>query len=356
MKVFLYTPSLAMGGAEQQCCQLAVLLKVRLGCDVEVIVTHGNRSGERMVKTLADHQIPIHACSWKSISGLRKMYGLFKMSEPDSVLLCYQTFPDFIGGLMGWIAGLKKIYGGVRTECLPLFHVALDWLAQRLFLAGTIFNSHRAHHKFIVRYGFLPGKSFVITNFIQDCQIRHDYQRETDVVRVITVGTFKPPKDYQTWLKVIARARQESKMITGTIIGYGELESELVKWRRELSLEEAVEIIPGKGLQDIPERLAAADIYLNTSILEGTSNSILEGMRAGLPIVATRVGDNDRLIDDRKSGYLEEAKDVEALAADVLHLAASGEERKIFGAEALRITEERYSVDAVLEQYKKLLA
>ena len=355
MKVFFYIPTIATSGAEKQCQQLAILLKSRMGYETEMIITHPVLSNERMVEELRERGIQIHACNWKTFGGLLRMYRLFRSSGRDSALLCYHTFPDFIGGVVGRLAGLKRIYGGVRTECLPMCHVVMDWIAQRLFLTGTIFNSHKAYDKFIAKYGFSKKKSLVITNFIQESAFVHDYDKPSDGVKVITVGTFKPPKDYRTWLETIAFARQRNAAVKGVIVGYGELESEIIKWCKELGLEDVVSIVPGKGAADIPERLAAADIYLSTSILEGTSNSILEALRAGLPVVATKVGDNARMIDDRETGFLENAKDVESLASDVVQLVNDAEMRRVFGKGARRIVQERYSVDAVLDQYKKVL-
>lgn len=50
--------------------------------------------------------------------------------------------------------------------------------------------------------------------------------------------------------------------------------------------------------------LDKADIYLSTSLFEGTSNSIMEAMNADLPIVATNVGDNGLLVKNEINGFL----------------------------------------------------
>jgi glycosyltransferase involved in cell wall biosynthesis len=49
---------------------------------------------------------------------------------------------------------------------------------------------------------------------------------------------------------------------------------------------------------NIPDILNECDIYLSTSLFEGLSNSIMEAMVAGLPVIATDVGDNKYLVKD----------------------------------------------------------
>ena len=56
--------------------------------------------------------------------------------------------------------------------------------------------------------------------------------------------------------------------------------------------------------QDIPRILAAIDIYIQTSLNEGLSLSILEAMAAGKPVIATEAGGNSEIINDRVNGLL----------------------------------------------------
>ena len=119
MKVFFYTTSLAVGGAEQQCCRTATTLKSMYGYNVEVIVTYPERSNERLSALLGEHSIPIHGCPWKSINGLLKLYRLFRSGGGDSVLFCYNTFPDFFGCVVGRLAGMKRFGKSITKSPIP---------------------------------------------------------------------------------------------------------------------------------------------------------------------------------------------------------------------------------------------
>lgn len=355
MKVFFYITSLAMGGAEQQCSRIAAALKSIYGYDVEMIVSYPNLSNERLRLPLKAREIPIHGFSWKTLGGCRGIMHVLRSGGPGSVLFCFNTFPDFWGGVLGRLAGVKKIFGGIRSEYLPWPHILMDWMAQRLFLSGTIFNSYRARDKFVKRFMFSARLSKTISNSIPESNWRHDYTKENDGISVITVGTFKPPKDYYTWLKVLNIAHGLDSCIQGTIIGYGWQKPYLQRWIKELALEGVVELVDGKDIEDIPNRLARADIYLSTSTLEGTSNAIMEGLRAGLPVVATDVGDNRYLIQDGRSGYICPVKDSNALASAVLCLSHDSEKRRRFGLCAMQRMRENHSIERIAIEYKKLI-
>jgi glycosyltransferase involved in cell wall biosynthesis len=72
--------------------------------------------------------------------------------------------------------------------------------------------------------------------------------------------------------------------------------------------------LPGER-EDIPDLLRSLDIFTLPSIAEGISNTILEAMASGLPVVATRVGGNPELVDEGITGLLPPASDPAALAA-----------------------------------------
>ena len=86
------------------------------------------------------------------------------------------------------------------------------------------------------------------------------------------------------------------------------MENEIRLLVRQLKLNTEVENLINPP--NIPDILNACDIYLSTSLYEGLSNSIMESMVAGLPVVATNVGDNQYLIKDDYNGFLVPCRDI----------------------------------------------
>jgi glycosyltransferase involved in cell wall biosynthesis len=96
------------------------------------------------------------------------------------------------------------------------------------------------------------------------------------------------------------------------------------------------------------------DLSVLTSLSEGLSIALLESMRHGLPVVATRVGGNPELVLDGECGYLVPARDVEAFASRVIQLLRNPEERQRIGAAARRRVEEHFSLARTAEQTQSL--
>jgi glycosyltransferase involved in cell wall biosynthesis len=105
------------------------------------------------------------------------------------------------------------------------------------------------------------------------------------------------------------------------------------------------------GQRDDARRwLAACDVYVNSSISEGVSLTILEAMAAGLTPVVTRVGGTPEVVDD-SCGRLVPSRDPRALAAALRTLAASPALRADLGLAARRRVEERFSLDRMVAAY-----
>ena len=105
---------------------------------------------------------------------------------------------------------------------------------------------------------------------------------------------------------------------------------------------------------NVQEILKSADIYLSTSLFEGTSNSIMEAMNWSIPVVATNVGDNNQLIKDSWNGYLISIGDYKKLSEHLLKLLHDDKlriEMGIRGNERLH----NYSVERFVENYSKVL-
>lgn len=88
----------------------------------------------------------------------------------------------------------------------------------------------------------------------------------------------------------------------------------------ELGVRERVELTGGIAKRDIPPRLAAADIFLNTTNVDNTPLSVLEAMASGLCVVSTSVGGIPYLLQDRQTALLVPPSDADAMAAAVLQL------------------------------------
>ena len=106
--------------------------------------------------------------------------------------------------------------------------------------------------------------------------------------------------------------------------------------------------------RDIADLLRHFDLFVQTSIFEGMSNTILEAMASGLPIVATNTGGNAELVRHNKNGTLIPVGGVPALVSALSAYLQQPELRTNHGAAGRKIAEVEYSLDRMASRYAEL--
>ena len=103
---------------------------------------------------------------------------------------------------------------------------------------------------------------------------------------------------------------------------------------------------------DVAAILLASDVGVLCSHEEGFSNALLEGMAAGLPMVATDVGGNAEAVVDGVTGLIVPAKDPHRLGSAVLTLALDRETAQAMGVAGRKQVEEHFSLDTCVDRYE----
>jgi glycosyltransferase involved in cell wall biosynthesis len=261
------------------------------------------------------------------------------------------TGANILATLAGKLAGVKLIFPGIRNAYLPPVKAFADRFLTNVVSSKAVLNCHSGFLYFSSE-GFKAEKLKVIPNCFENIA---DFKEKTtsEKVRIISVGRFVPQKDYETALQAIKLVKKQYPKIIYQIVGFGDLEDFIRKRVVELGLVDNVEIYINPN--NIPDLLKASDIYLSTSIFEGTSNSIMEAMNGDLPVVATNVGDNDQLIIDRKNGYLCAIKDTLDIANKLILLIENPQKRIKMGRSSKQHLLDNFSVEKFTKSYIELI-
>jgi glycosyltransferase involved in cell wall biosynthesis len=134
----------------------------------------------------------------------------------------------------------------------------------------------------------------------------------------VLVARLSPVKDVETLLRAAALAAEQQSDLRVEIAGDGPCLPSLRQLTAELGLEERVRFLG--EVRDVPALLARAGLLVLSSLSEGVSLTLLEGMARGLPVVATRVGGNPEVVADGETGLLVPPRDPAALADAMLRL------------------------------------
>ncbi len=345
--IIIFVKNLAKGGAEKQ----AVLLARALCRDYEthVVVFDGDVIHDCYRPMLASADIDLHQLRGGFRDRVRQTERIFSGLKPRAVF-SYLTGANVLAAYIGRRTGVNVVTG-IRSASLPRLKLIADRYVTNKLATMTVSNSYSARESFVAR-GFQAARMSVIPNCFENISpLRH--KTVSDTVTVITVGRFVPQKDYGTAIRSMALASARVPSLRFVIVGYGSLEDRIRRMVSDSGIEKITKILidpPG-----IPALLGSADMYLSTSLFEGTSNSVMEAMNADLPVVATSVGDNPRLVTDGVNGHLCAAGDAEAIADAVVDLAQNPDKRVRMGAESKRMLAAMFSAGQFRENYIKLI-
>jgi len=173
-----------------------------------------------------------------------------------------------------------------------------------------------------------------------------------DTVIVGSVGRLVEQKDYPTQLRAFALAVREEPRLRMVLAGDGPLRAEVEALIAELGIADSV-VLLGHWTR-VPELLRALDVFILASKFEPYGVAILEAKCAGTAIVATRVNEIPKIIEDGVTGLIVPAETPDAMAAAFVRLARDAAFRRGLGSAALADAERRHSIEAVATAYQTL--
>jgi glycosyltransferase involved in cell wall biosynthesis len=139
-------------------------------------------------------------------------------------------------------------------------------------------------------------------------------------------------------------------LLAGPIIDRGEAERVFSLGSRLRRFRYLGEMAP----PEVRELMAAADVFLNTSLHEGMSGAVLEAMAAGLPVIASNVAGNCALVRDNENGLLFAPEDTRELISAALRLARDTSLRSRLGDAGKKMATAGYSPEQEIEKYQRL--
>jgi len=194
---------------------------------------------------------------------------------------------------------------------------------------------------------FAPGR---------DRPLRRELGMADDELLVGAVGNIRPAKDYGTLLRAAARVRASGARVRFVIVGEGsgELHRRLLEERAALGLEDTV-ALPGFR-EDVPAVLRSLDIYVSSSSSEGFSLTTVQALASELPVLATRCGGPEEILEDGRTGLLVPPAEPAALAQALLRLAGDGALRRALARAGRAVAESRFAMERMVADYEAVYA
>lgn len=335
--VQIITGSSSFGGAEAHVRDLAVGLRLR-GHDCVVLVGPPNGLLHDQLLTAGVPFViipalrkPIHPV-WDPISFCQILRVLWRM-RPD-VIATHTSKAGFVGRAAAKLLGIPSFFTphGLsfidrKTGTLIPFRLFLEKIA--LCLGSRQIAVCNAERQLAIRWLAIDQKNIsTIHNGLPSAIPTR--KRTTDRVVITMVARFDVQKDHATLLKALATLCHLEWELC--LAGDGPLLSSVREMAREYGLSSRIDF--RNQCSDVPTLLAMSDIFVLSSNWEAFPISILEAMRAGLPVLATDTGGVLEAVEDQENGFLFDRHDHQQLATHLSALVLSPDLRRDMGSKS----------------------
>ncbi len=181
-----------------------------------------------------------------------------------------------------------------------------------------------------------------------------------DAIVVGTVGRLSPVKHQRLLVDAFAaaveRLRADAPQVADrlrlALVGDGPDRAALDARVAASGVADRIALLGNRD--DVPRVMADFDVFVLPSLAEGISNTILEAMACGVPVVATRVGGNAELVADGATGVLVASDDVAAMADAIAAYARDPRRVERDGRAARERAVAQFSIDAMVSRYADL--
>lgn len=170
--------------------------------------------------------------------------------------------------------------------------------------------------------------------------------------RIVTVANLRPEKAHDVLIEAAVLVLKRCPDTEFVFAGDGAHRAHLEALARLRGVAGRVRFMG--HCEDVPRLLSESDLFVLPSRSEAFPNGVLEAMAAGLPVVASRVGGIDELIEHQRTGVLVPPGDVRALAFALLDLMQWPDHAVELGRAARRTVETKYSFRRMVEQFERI--
>ncbi len=323
---------------------------------------------EEFAKRLTNSAVELHAIhkkDGKDPAAFLRLWQLYRKLKPSivhsrnlsaveaAVVAALAGVPARVHGEHGRdihdIDGLNKKYLLLRRLCQPFIHryICVSKDLEQWLLSTVQIPAHKVGQVYngVDRERFKP----VVGN-ARD--ILPPAMRSASCV-IGTVGRLQEVKDQLTLVRAFVQLRlnlaDSGFYPVLVIVGDGPLRPAVEALIVELGLGDAVWLAGARD--DVPQLMQAMDLFVLPSKAEGISNTILESMACGLPVVATAVGGNVELVLPDKTGSLVEANNPKAMADTLVNYVRDAQLLRAHGEAGRQRIEQEFSMEAMVSRY-----
>lgn len=314
------------------------------------------RSGTPLAEHAADRGLEVVQ---KPMTGgldpiaILKLTRTFRQLRPDVVHL-QSSHAHVLGGVAARAVGVPAIILSRRLDN-PIDTRIRQWKYRHFY--NAIISVSEGVRNVLTDAGVRPEQVFVVHSAVPDSfrryrgnggRIRQEFGLHSSHQVITALAHIEYRKGIDTLVDAMGIVLRQVPEARALVVGAGSYRRVIERKVMDMNLAGRV-ILPGFR-SDVHDILAASDVVVSPSYLEGCCNALLEAMAAGKPVVGTEVGGTPEIIEHWRNGLLVPPKDPDALAWALVRTITDEELAADFGNEGRRIVRERFSVDRMVDQ------
>lgn len=354
--------SFQIGGTERQVTKIAVGLdSSRFDLHLACLRNYGELLAEVEALSAPRPVFPIGKLySFRTfVQAIRLIHYIRR--NAIQVVHSYGLYSNLFTVPAAWLSGARVVIASIRDR--GDIYSPLQRRLQKAVcrLADCVLVNAEAIRETLIEQGYPPDNIVVIRNGVTAqfaaaprsiCGIREEYGWPGDTPVVVLLSRLNPMKGIEYFLDASALVAAKLPRVRFLIVGDGAIKREM---QSHAALRGLADRVVFSGFRtDVPALLPQADLSVLPSLSEGLSNTLLESMGAGVPVIATNVGGNSEVIENGVSGLLVASRDSGALAAAMVKVLENASLAAELGGAGRQRVAELFSMDRSIREVELL--
>lgn len=353
MRVAMMIDTLRVGGAQKLVARLiSAVSKQNIEATVISFREEAAASNLDSIRSAGAEVMMFPSRSLLDPVRLRRLIGFLRTGKFD-LIHTHLSYANILGCVAGYFAGIPVVATLHSTGedvhrdshlVARLEELILRVFARRIIAVGYTVADIRQRRLGARALDVIPNGVPVPAPISAERRqsLRREIAGDENCVVLISVGRFVEAKGYEDLIQAFAHLHQQNPQTALVIAGTGRLFEQIQRTIAELQLADSIHCLGERS--DIPQLLAASDIYVSSSHREGLPVALLEAMMAGLPIVGTSVGDIPKVV-TLETGIVVPPHQPACLADALCDLASTPEKARAMGNAARLRAMQEYSLD-----------
>lgn len=354
LRLLCMLDELDIGGTEQQILELVRGIDRDRFEPMVCCFRHGRKAEEIAALGVPVFQI---AKSHKLDAGIILRLAKLLREQQIDILQTYLWTANTWGRVAARLAGTQVVVASERN--VDIWEQAYKRIIGRSLAGATdkiIANSDAVREYLLDRGGLAPEKVVRIYNGVNferfekpfdPMERRKELGLPEGALLAGVVARVEPAKDHDTLLRALASVRKQTPHLHLAVVGDGRQTERLTALAHELGIGERVHFTGFRT--DAAEWIRTFDFSVLSSVKEGLSNTVIESMAAGKPVIATAVGGNPEVIVEGETGFLLPTRQPELFGAAMANLVAAPAKILELGQASKMRVEALFSVEKMVE-------